>query len=227
MQVRRRSKVKGAKDDRNTAYYCANAKEKGPSVCTGFRGLRESVALPLVLSGLRDDLMQPKAYESFRNRVLLQLMSSRGAAEDALRLHDARVADLDMRHRNLIRAIETGDDPTLLVGRLNAVDAELKEMRGKRDDIVPPEIELPEGLPELYRQMVRDRRDAAAGGGRGPAGRRVARDGRPDRGALGRRRPWPLDGDRRQSAGDATQNGPGRDRRRESLCDFRGSWLRG
>jgi site-specific DNA recombinase len=27
-------------------YYCAKAKEKGPSGCTGFRGLRESVALP-------------------------------------------------------------------------------------------------------------------------------------------------------------------------------------
>ena len=72
-------------------YYCANAKEKGPSVCTGFRGLRESVALPLVLSGLRDDLMQPEAYESFRDRFRQRLRDSQGAAEDALRLHDARV----------------------------------------------------------------------------------------------------------------------------------------
>ena len=38
-----------------------------------------------------------------------------------------------------MRAIETGDDASVLVARLNAVDAELKEMRGKRDEIVPPE----------------------------------------------------------------------------------------
>lgn len=137
-------------------YYCASAKEKGPSVCAGFRGLRESVALPLVLSALRDDLMKPEAYDHFRDGVRRQLKASRGAAEDALRLHDTRVADLEMRHRNLLRAIETGDDPTVLVGRLNAVDAELNEMRGKRGEIVPPEIELPEGLPELYREMVGD-----------------------------------------------------------------------
>ena len=100
--------------------------------------------------------MKPTAYESFRDRVRRQLEAYRGAAADALRLHDARGADLEMRHRNLLRAIETGDDPTVLVGRLNVMDAELKEMRGKRGDIVPPEIELPDRLPELYREMVSD-----------------------------------------------------------------------
>jgi site-specific DNA recombinase len=43
-----------------------------------------------------------------------------------------------------------------LVERLNCVDRELKEMQGKRADLVVPEVELPEDLPELYRAMVAD-----------------------------------------------------------------------
>ena len=138
------------------AYYCASAKEKCPSVCTGFRGLRDSKALPLVLDGLREGLMQPDAYETFRHRFHQRLRDSLGAAEDQLRVHDARVRELETSHRNLLRAIETGDDVSVLLPRLNAVDTELKAMRGKRGDIVPPEIELPENLPEVYREMVRD-----------------------------------------------------------------------
>ncbi|CUH38604.1 Recombinase [Jannaschia seosinensis] len=137
-------------------HYCASAKEKGPSVCTGFRGLRDSIALPLVLSGLRDELMKPEAYETFRRRFHQRLRDSQGAAEDQLRVHDARVKELETSHRNLLRAIETGDDASILMPRLNTVDAELKEMRGKRDEIVPPEVELPDDLPKLYREMVRD-----------------------------------------------------------------------
>ena len=42
------------------------------------------------------------------------------------------------------------------IDRLNAVDAELKDLKGKRDAIVPQAVELPENLPELYRTMVSD-----------------------------------------------------------------------
>lgn len=37
------------------AYYCANAKEKGPTVCVGLPGNRLDLLQPLVLDGLRDD----------------------------------------------------------------------------------------------------------------------------------------------------------------------------
>lgn len=137
-------------------YYCASAKEKGASVCEGFRGLRESRALPLVLSGLRGELMKPDAYQTFRDRFHHRLRASQGSAEDTLKLHDARIRELETSHRNLLRAIELGNDPSVLVARLNAIDAELKEMRVRRDRIVPPTVELPDNLPELYREMVAD-----------------------------------------------------------------------
>ena len=89
--------------------------------------------------------MKPGAYAIFRQR----LRDSQAAAEDQLRIHDASVKELETSHRNLLRAIEIGDDPSILVARLNAVDAELKEMKGKRGGIVLPEIEFPDDLPEL------------------------------------------------------------------------------
>ncbi|MBJ3764377.1 recombinase family protein [Maribius pontilimi] len=137
-------------------YYCANAKEKGGSVCEGFRGLRESIALPLVLSGLRADLMKPEAYVAFRDRFRKHLTQSQGAAEDTLHLHDARVRELETKHRNLVLAVENGNYASAIIERLNAVDTELKEMKGKRADIVPSTVELPENLPDLYREMVGD-----------------------------------------------------------------------
>ncbi|SFB10216.1 Site-specific DNA recombinase [Poseidonocella pacifica] len=135
-------------------YYCADAKEKGPSVCIGFRGLRESVALPLVLSGLRDDLLKPEAYARFRDRVHHQLQAAQGAAEDTLRLHDARVRQLEMEQRNLIALAKQGLASDSIVAESRKIDATLARLAATRDEIVPPDIELPEDLPELYRDFV-------------------------------------------------------------------------
>ncbi|QQA42586.1 recombinase family protein [Pelagovum pacificum] len=135
-------------------YYCADAKEKGPSVCTGFRGLRESVALPLVLSALRADLMKPEAYARFRDRVHHQLKAAQGTAEDTLRLHDARVRQLEVEQRNLVALAKQGLGSESLVAELQKIDADLARLTATRGDIVPPDIELPEGLPELYQEMV-------------------------------------------------------------------------
>lgn len=137
-------------------YYCANAKEKGPSVCGGFWGLRDSIALPLVLSGLRDDLMKPEAYERFRDRVNAGMAKRQDTAADRLRLHDAQVKELETSQRNLIMLARQGLGSQSLVDELKQIDEALIRMKASRDEIVPPEIELPEGLPDLYREMVGD-----------------------------------------------------------------------
>lgn len=60
-----------------------------------------------------------------------------------------------MSKRNLIRALERDQElHEVLSPRLKAVEAELQQMQGKRADLVVPDIELPENLPELYRAMV-------------------------------------------------------------------------
>ncbi|SDY95230.1 hypothetical protein [Citreimonas salinaria] len=137
-------------------YYCANAKEKGPSVCSGFRGLRDSIALPLVLSGLRNDLMKPDAYVAFRKSVQQRLKATRGAAKDALDLHDNRVRGLETARRNPILPARQGLGSQSLVEELNQIDADLVRLTAMREEIIPPEIKLPDGLPDLYREMIRD-----------------------------------------------------------------------
>ncbi|WP_180325253.1 recombinase family protein, partial [Cereibacter azotoformans] len=47
-------------------YYCANAKEKGASVCAGFPGILQSEIESFALQGLLDLLMQPAATRSSR-----------------------------------------------------------------------------------------------------------------------------------------------------------------
>ncbi len=59
--------------DNRRAYYCANAKEKGPTVCTGQPGLRLDRLEPLVLSALRTELMTPPALEQFRMELAARL----------------------------------------------------------------------------------------------------------------------------------------------------------
>lgn len=135
-------------------FYCANAKEMGPSVCKGFRGLRDSIALPLVLSGLRDDLMQPIAYETFREAVHKRLNENNDTAEDRLRLHDARVMELETGRRNLVALAKQGLGSQSLVDELKKIEADLARLAETRAEIIPEEIELPDDLPERYREMI-------------------------------------------------------------------------
>lgn len=90
-------------------FYCGNAKAMGPSVCEGFRGLREDRALPLVLSALKSEFMKPEAYAQFRESFQRHLKALEGSADDELKLHDARVRELETSHRNLMLAIERGE----------------------------------------------------------------------------------------------------------------------
>ena len=135
-------------------FYCTSAKEKGPSVCTGFRGLRDSIALPLVLSGLREDLMQPDAYAAFQERVRKELGRSRETAADRLRIHDARVLELETGRRNLVALARQGLGSQSLVDELKQIEGNLARLAETRHEIVPTEIELPDELPELYRELV-------------------------------------------------------------------------
>lgn len=47
-------------------YYCANANQKGPAICLGMPGLRKDAVEEIVLGGLREILMRPKAVAQFR-----------------------------------------------------------------------------------------------------------------------------------------------------------------
>lgn len=64
-------------------YYCANAREKGASICEGMPGVLQSYIEALALSGIRDGMMQDDAFERFRRHFEAHLRKMRpSAAED-------------------------------------------------------------------------------------------------------------------------------------------------
>ncbi|WP_254443970.1 recombinase family protein [Ruegeria sp. HKCCA4008] len=73
-------------------YYCANAKEKGASVCKGMPGLREDLAAETILSSLREHLMRDEAFQEFKTRYLHHLQHKEKDNGEALRLHDQRTS---------------------------------------------------------------------------------------------------------------------------------------
>jgi hypothetical protein len=75
-------------------YYCANAKEKGASVCTGIRGLKEHDAATSILSGLKFGLMQDEAYADFRGKFLARKRSEEEENGKMLKLHDQNIHQL-------------------------------------------------------------------------------------------------------------------------------------
>ena len=137
-------------------YYCANAKEKGDSVCQGMPGLLERDAAITLLDGLRWGLMQDSAYEEFRERFIAKLRAQEEDSGEALRRHDAKIRDMERTHANLLRAVENGQYSEPLIVRLNTVDAELAALRAAREALVPAPVDLPTDLPAVYRQYVKN-----------------------------------------------------------------------
>ncbi|UWS81310.1 recombinase family protein [Phaeobacter sp. G2] len=137
-------------------YYCANAKEKGASVCSGMRGLKEEDAATSILSGLKSGLMRDEAYAEFREKFLARKKGEEKERDDLLRLHSQAVRQLESRHANLMKAVEDGDYSAPVIAQLNKVDAELTQARAKRDAAAPEPIFLPQDLPALYRAHIDD-----------------------------------------------------------------------
>ncbi|MFY2823500.1 recombinase family protein [Ruegeria sp. MALMAid1280] len=135
-------------------YYCANAKEKGSSVCEGMPGLKENHAAETILSSLREHLMQDEAFQEFKTRYLHHLQHQEKDNGEALRLHDQKTRELEKKISNLMDAIENGQHSSVIVERLNSYDEELKMLQRTRARLVPKPIELPDDMPSLYRGYI-------------------------------------------------------------------------
>lgn len=132
-------------------YYCANAKEKGSSVCAGMPGLREDLAAETILCSLREHLLRDEAFQEFKTRYLHHMQHQEKGNGEALRLHDQRAKELEKKISNLMDAVENGQHSSVIVERLNSYDQELKTLHETRDRLIPKPIRLPNDMPSLYR----------------------------------------------------------------------------
>lgn len=129
-------------------YYCANNKEKGPSVCEGMPGLRQRDAEELLLAGLRRELMKDAAFARFRDSYITEIKARSGQVSDELRLLDKQIIKKEIEERGYIMAVAQGVVNESLVAGLNAVDAQLKELRKERAATATMPVVPPEDLPK-------------------------------------------------------------------------------
>ncbi|MBC2836516.1 recombinase family protein [Paragemmobacter straminiformis] len=135
-------------------YYCATNKEKGPAFCSGMPGILQSEVDGFALAGLRDGLMQPAAYAHFREEYARHLEATQSATTEDLKLRDARIREHEKTKANLMKAVETGTFSAPVLERLNQVDEELKRMKTERIEAEPKPVDLPENLPDIYREHI-------------------------------------------------------------------------
>ena len=137
-------------------YYCANAKEKGKSVCRGMPGLPVRQAEDHVIDQLRDHLMNDAAYASFKASFLRKWNADKHNAEDVQRVKDKSIARLEKERAGLLSAIKRGFAEDELLKELEQVGKDLERAKLEREAARPIEVPLPDNLPDQYRAYVDD-----------------------------------------------------------------------
>jgi len=135
-------------------YYCANNKEKGESVCSGFKGIPQSVAEALVLSALRHELFKDAAYEQFKSAFEVQLHAQSNEHRIRVVEIDKETRDLSARLEKLIATIEAGGHSTTIVARIKEIEQRQGELSKARNALTANHIKLPRNLPTLYRSYI-------------------------------------------------------------------------
>ena len=143
-----------AGSDGRRRYYCANYKEKGVSVCFGFKGIRQSVIEPLVLSALRNELLKDEAYALFKTAFEAQLNSQSSEHRTRVVEIDKEGRDLSARLDKLIATIEAGGHSETIVARIKEIEQRRGELTKARNALTANHISLPRNLPKLYRTYV-------------------------------------------------------------------------
>ena len=137
-------------------YYCANAKEKGKSICEGMPGLPIRQAEEQVIGHLRDHLMTEQAYRRFKETFTRQWTAGKREADEVRRMKDRTIAKLEKDRTALLATVKRGIATDELLKELEEVGKELERARIEKEAAKPIEVPLPDDLPDLYRAYVDD-----------------------------------------------------------------------
>jgi site-specific DNA recombinase len=135
-------------------YYCANAKEKGKSVCKGMPGLPIGQAEEHVLGQLREKLMNDTAFKAFKMSFERQWNKDREDSTQILRVRDTAIKRLEQERTNIMSAVKLGIATGELLRELDETTKKLEQAKINRDAAVPQEVPLPDDLPDQYRAYV-------------------------------------------------------------------------
>ncbi|MBT5819377.1 MAG: recombinase family protein [Proteobacteria bacterium] len=133
-------------------YGCSTARNKG--TCNNLLTIRRNVIEEMVLAGLKDQLMQPEAYEEFIaefNREANRLASS----EDQEREHLGRdIEKVDGQIARLIEAIKSGVPGEAVKDEITALEAHKTALTSKLEIVPLPKPRLHPNLARIYRDKI-------------------------------------------------------------------------
>ena len=145
---------------RSKAYYCANAKEKGESVCAGMPGLRLALIEPLILDSIRKQLMTPSALDRFRKAFVAKVKRMEKELDNDRAFVAAQLREVNRDIARLKKLLMVLAERDLESSEL--LEA-LVEAEGRKDKLVEQEAAIrsdmpviPDDIAELYRQKVDD-----------------------------------------------------------------------
>jgi len=133
-------------------YGCSTARNKG--TCNNLLTIRRNVIEEMVLAGLKDQLMQPEAYEEFIaefNREANRLASS----EDQEREHLGRdIEKVNGQIARLIEAIKSGVPGEAVKDEITALEAHKTALTSKLEIVPLPKPRLHPNLARIYRDKI-------------------------------------------------------------------------
>ncbi|WP_373429700.1 hypothetical protein [Paracoccus sp. WLY502] len=146
------------------SYYCANAKQKGPAVCTGMPGLRKAAVEGIILHGLREALMTEEAVAQFRRDYTRHLAEQNRGAADRIARRNSVLRGLEQKRQGFREAIGAGHANPSLFEWLTETEEQLAALRAEVAAEAGTVIIIPEDLSVLYRAHVEDLARTLSGG---------------------------------------------------------------
>ena len=138
------------------AYYCANAKEKGAAICKGIPGIRIDRLQPLVLAGLRDELMMPEAVARFSEEYRRHIAEKNRTKHEATAVLRHAIAQQQKSIEGCLRAVRDDRATDSIYEMLVEAEATKKKLEADLATQAQDPIEITPDLAALHRAAIDD-----------------------------------------------------------------------
>ena len=132
---------------------CSRAHRNG--LCTNRTGVKRGVLEDIVIGALQHNLMAPELVAEFISAFHAEVNASRGEADVERRRAEKRKGEIERQLDGLITAIAEGLRSPGLQQRLDALEAERRQIDTTLAAPAPSPVRLHPNLAELYRKKVR------------------------------------------------------------------------
>tara|TARA_R110000851_G_scaffold92886_1_gene202679 strand:+ start:7906 stop:9024 length:1119 start_codon:yes stop_codon:yes gene_type:complete len=138
------------------AYNCANAKEKGAAVCAGLPGVRIDRLQPLVLAGLRDELMMLEAVARFSDEYRRHIADANQSRHEETAVLRHAIAQQQKSIDGCLRAVREDRATDGIYEMLVEAEATKKKLEADLTRLSYEAIEITPDLADCHRAVIDD-----------------------------------------------------------------------